>query len=252
MSVSGHSHHLRVTDLTVSYRRIPALHHVAFEIPCGSAVAVLGPNGAGKSTLLKALCGLVAVEGGEVWFHGRRMTGPSREFAYLPQRESVDWDFPMTVRGLVETGRYLRTGWWRRFGAADSAAVDTALRAVDMEALQERQISALSGGQQQRAFLARAMAQEAHVMLLDEPFTGLDVPSQEGLRKAIVAMRAAGKLLLVTHHDLETVRDLFDHVVLLNGEQVAAGPVAECFTEQNLTRAFSARVFSTMRHGMAI
>lgn len=245
-------HSLQVEDLTVSYRRIPALHHVGFSVPCGSCVAVLGPNGAGKSTLLKALAGLLDVETGTVHFHGRAMRGANKEFAYLPQREMVDWDFPTTVRGVVEMGRYLRLSWWRRFSKEDTRAVDAALEAVQLAPLQDRQISALSGGQQQRVFIARALAQEAHVLLLDEPFTGLDQPSQEALKLVFKKLKAEGKLLLISHHDLQSVPELFDRIILLNGELIADGLISEAFTKDHLTRAYGTRVFSGVNHGMAI
>ncbi|NBV85710.1 MAG: metal ABC transporter ATP-binding protein [Verrucomicrobia bacterium] len=246
------THSLQVEDLTVSYRRVPALHHVGFSLSCGSSVGVLGPNGAGKSTLLKALAGLLRLETGEIIFHGRQMRGANQEFAYLPQRETVDWDFPTTVRGVVEMGRYLRLRWWRRFSAEDRVAVDAALSAMQMTELQDRQISALSGGQQQRVFLARALAQEAHVLLLDEPFNGLDQPSQEGLKLVFRQLREQGKLLLISHHDLASVPELFDQVLLLNGELLAGGPVKEVFTKENLARAYGTRVFSGVSHGLAV
>ncbi|MEY2599943.1 MAG: hypothetical protein RLZZ244_2069 [Verrucomicrobiota bacterium] len=245
-------HSLHVKDLTVSYRRIPALHHLSFSVPCGQCVGVLGPNGAGKSTLLKALAGLVEREGGSISFHGREVRGPSKEFAYLPQREMVDWDFPATVRSVVEMGRYLRLRWWKRFGREDGEAVDAALEAMQLSPLENRQISALSGGQQQRVFLARALAQEAHVLLLDEPFTGLDQVSQDALRTLLGALKAEGKLVMVSHHDLASVPELFDRVVMLNGELIAAGPVSEVFTRAHLERTYGTRVFSGVSHGMAI
>ncbi len=188
-----HDHALKIADLTVSYRRIPALHHIAFEVHCGQCVGLIGPNGAGKTTLLKTLAGLVGRETGTIHFHGREVTAATPDIAYLPQRGQIDWDFPTTVRGLVEMGRYLRLGWWRRYGAADAAAVDAAVSAMSLEPLQDRQISALSGGQQQRAFLARALAQEAHVFLLDEPFAGLDKPNQDNLRATFRGPQEAGK-----------------------------------------------------------
>ena len=238
------SHQLAVADLTVSYNRVPALHHIGFEVHCGQCVALLGPNGAGKSTLLKALAGLLPVETGSISFHGHAVRGATPEFAYLPQREEVDWDFPATVRGLVEMGRYIRVGWWRSFGAVDRAAVDAALEAMQLGDLEDRQISALSGGQQQRAFLARALAQEAHVFLFDEPFTGLDQPTQQNLKVLIRKLRDAGKLVLASHHDLATVPEIFDRVLLLNGELIAAGQVGEVFTEENIAKTYSTRVFS--------
>jgi ABC-type Mn2+/Zn2+ transport system ATPase subunit len=253
MSVHGFSSHdLAVSDLTVSYNRIPALHHLTFRVRCGQCVALLGPNGAGKSTLLKALAGLLPHETGSINFHGHPISGATRDFAYLPQREQIDWDFPTDVRGLVEMGRLLRLGWWRRFGAADRAAVDAAIDAMQLTPLRERQISALSGGQQQRAFLARALAQQAHVFLLDEPFTGLDQPTQQSLRQLLRDLRDQGKLIIASHHDLASVRDIFDEVLLLNGELIAAGPVADTFTETNIQRTFGTRVFTGVDHGLAV
>jgi ABC-type Mn2+/Zn2+ transport system ATPase subunit len=247
-----HTHALQIRDLTVSYARIPALHHISFEVRCGQCVALLGPNGAGKTTLLKTLAGLIDRETGNIHFHGREVRGATPDIAYLPQRGQIDWDFPTTVRGLVEMGRYLRLGWWRRYSKEDRQAVDVAISAMQLDSLQERQISALSGGQQQRAFLARALAQEAHVLLLDEPFTGLDKPNQDRLKATLKELRNQGKLLLVSHHDLPSVREIFDQVVLLNGELIAAGPTKETFTEENIRRAYATRVFAALDHGVAV
>jgi manganese/iron transport system ATP-binding protein/manganese/zinc/iron transport system ATP- binding protein len=247
-----HSHALQLQNITVSYARIPALHHISFEVCCGQCVALLGPNGAGKTTLLKTLAGLVERESGTIHFHGREVRGATPDIAYLPQRGQIDWDFPTTVRGLVEMGRYLRLGWWRTYGEKDRLAVDSAIAAMGIESLQERQISALSGGQQQRAFLARALAQEAHVLLLDEPFTGLDKPNQDNLKLTLRQLRGQGKLLIVSHHDLASVREIFDRVVLLNGELIAAGETAVTFTEENIRRAYETRVFAAVDHGVAI
>ncbi len=247
-----HSHHLKVSDLTVSYNRIPALHHLSFEVGCGQCVGLLGPNGAGKSTLLKALAGLVPRETGTIHFHGRAVTGATGEFAYLPQREQIDWDFPTDVRGLVEMGRFLRLGWWRTFRAEDHAAVDEAITAMKLGPLEKRQISALSGGQQQRAFLARALAQQAHVFLLDEPFTGLDQPTQDSLKHLLRELRDQGKLIIASHHDLASVPDLFDQVLLLNGELIACGPVGATFTEANIQKTYRTRIFAALDHGLAV
>ena len=240
----SHNHALKITDLTVSYARVPALHHISFEVRCGQCVALLGPNGAGKTTLLKTLAGLASRESGTIHFHGREVAGATPDIAYLPQRGQIDWDFPTTVRGLVEMGRYLRLGWYRKYGADDDRAVNVAIEAMDLKALEDRQISALSGGQQQRAFLARALAQEAHVLLLDEPFTGLDKPNQDNLKATLKRLREQGKLLLVSHHDLPSVREIFDQVLLLNGELIAAGTTREAFTGENVGRTFETSVFS--------
>jgi len=241
---STNGHRLKVRDLTVSYNRIPALHHIAFEVQCGQSVALLGPNGAGKSTLLKALAGLIPRETGSIAFHGHEVSGATQDFAYLPQRENIDWDFPTTVRGLVEMGRFLRLGWWRRFRDEDRVAVDEAIAAMHLQPLERRQISALSGGQQQRAFLARALAQQAHVFLLDEPFTGLDKPSQDNLKEMVRTLRGQGKLIIASHHDLRTVPELFDQAILINGELIAAGPVAEVFTEANIDKTYHTTPFA--------
>ena len=243
------SHELAVNDLTVSYNRVPALHHISFEVRCGQCVALLGPNGAGKSTLLKALAGLLPIETGTIRFHGGLVRGATRDFAYLPQRENIDWDFPATVRGLVEMGRYLRTGWWRRFSDQDVTAVGHAISTMQLEELQSRQISALSGGQQQRTFLARSLAQEAHVFLLDEPFTGLDKPNQDNLKTLLRELRDQGKLIVASHHDLARVPEIFDEAVLLNGELIAAGPVTDVFTDANIERTYGMRAFAGPKSG---
>lgn len=243
------SRNLHLEDVTVSYNRIPAVHHLSATLSCGSCVALLGPNGAGKTTLLKAIAGLLPLETGRIEFRGHQLEGTSgREIAYVPQREAVDWDFPVTVRGLVEMGRYPALGKWRRFGAGDQAAVEEALHICDLEDIADRQISALSGGQQQRAFLARAWAQKADIYLLDEPFTGLDRNAVEAFAQAMRRLREAGKLIMASHHDLKSVEALFDHILLLNGELVACGPTAEAFTKDNLDRAYAVHVFSGYAH----
>ncbi|MDD5198266.1 MAG: metal ABC transporter ATP-binding protein [Terrimicrobiaceae bacterium] len=238
------SHRLQIRDLTVSYHRVPAVHHLDLEMQCGKSIALLGPNGAGKTSLFKAMVGLVKPETGaiELGGHGTRRT--RKDIAYLPQREAVDWDFPLTVRGLAEMGRYTRLGWWRRFDSADEAAVQTALATMELTELAERQISALSGGQQQRAFLARALAQEAHVMLLDEPFTGLDKSAQDLLGQALRRLVKAGNLVIASHHDLKSVPELFDQVIFLNGELIAFGDTADVFTERNIDRTFGTQAFA--------
>jgi ABC-type Mn2+/Zn2+ transport system ATPase subunit len=243
------SHKLHLEDVTVSYNRIPAVHHLNATLSCGSCVALLGPNGAGKTTLLKAIAGLLPLETGRIEFRGHQLESTSgREIAYVPQREAVDWDFPITVRGLVEMGRYPALGKWRRFGTEDETAVEEALHICDLEDLADRQISALSGGQQQRAFLARAWAQKADIYLLDEPFTGLDRNAVKAFAQAMRRLREAGKLIVASHHDLKSVEALFDHILLLNGELVACGPTAEAFTKDNLDRAYAVHVFSGHAH----
>jgi len=233
-----HHHELRVEDLRVSYRGVPALDGVSFATSCGSCVALVGPNGAGKSTLLKAVAGLLPTDKGRIFWRGTRVSRWSREIAYLPQREEVDWKFPITVRRVVAMGRYPQAGWWRPFSKTDDAAILRALEAMDLLDLQDRQISELSGGQQQRVFLARALAQEAHALLLDEPFSGLDRTSKAALAVLLRTLASEGRLVMASHHDLETVRGIFDEVLLLKRRAVAFGPVGEVFTPENLEAAF--------------
>jgi ABC-type Mn2+/Zn2+ transport system ATPase subunit len=215
-----------------------ALDGVSFATSCGSCVALCGPNGAGKSTLLKTIAGLLAPDHGRIFWRGSRVSRWSREIAYLPQREDVDWKFPITVRGVVAMGRYPQTGWWRPFSKTDDAAIARALEAMDLGELQDRQISELSGGQQQRVFLARALAQEAHALLLDEPFSGLDRSSKATLAGLLRTLAGEGRLVIASHHDLASVREIFDEVLLLKRRTVAFGPVAEVFTEENMEAAF--------------
>ena len=234
----GQHHELVIENLTVRYRRVLALENVSLATSCGNRVALIGPNGAGKSTLLKAIAGLVPRDGGTIRWRGTAVRKWSREFAYLPQREEVDWSFPITVRGLVEMGRYPQTGWWRKFSSEDTAAVDRALDALALRDLQHRQIRELSGGQQQRAFLARALAQEAHVLLLDEPFTGLDRNASQLLGNLLNKLAHEGRLVIASHHDLNTVPALFDEALVLATRPLAFGPVAQILTPELIERTF--------------
>lgn len=231
-------HELVIENVTVHYRQVLALDKVSLATSCGNRVALIGPNGAGKSTLLKAIAGLVPRASGKILWRGTAVKKWSREFAYLPQREEVDWSFPITVRGLVEMGRYPQTGWWRKFSPADSAAVDLALDSLGLTDLQQRQIRELSGGQQQRAFLARALAQEAHVLLLDEPFTGLDRNASQLLGALLAKLAQQGRLVIASHHDLNTVPRLFDEALVLATRPLAFGPVAEILTPELIDRTF--------------
>jgi len=242
------SHLLEINDVTVSYNRVPALHHLNLQLACGHCIGLLGPNGAGKTTFLKAVAGLVPLETGSISLHGKETRCSSRQISYLPQRDLVDWDFPITVRGLVEMGRYPELGLWGRFTQRDDEIVSQALDALHLTQLADRQINALSGGQQQRAFLARCQAQQAHVYLLDEPFSGLDRNAQADLREALQDLARNGKLVIASHHDLKSVPDLFDQIILLNGELVAAGPLDAAFTAPLIERAFATSVFTGYDH----
>lgn len=230
------SHELVIKDLTVSYNRVPAVHHLNLTLRRGSCVGLLGPNGAGKTTLIKAVAGLLPIETGTIDFAGQSI-------AYVPQHESVDWDFPITVRGLAEMGCFPRLGLWGRFKKSDDLLVDQAMEITDLTALADRQIKALSGGQQQRAFLARAWAQQADIYLLDEPFAGLDRSAQQAFTQALHRLREADKLVIASHHELGSVPDVFDHVVFVNGELVATGPVSEVFSPQNIERTYRTQIF---------
>jgi len=234
----GQHHELSVENLCVRYREGPALDGITFATSCGTCVALIGPNGAGKSTLLKAIAGLLPIASGKIFWRGTQVAKWSREIAYLPQRENVDWQFPITVSGVVRMGRYPQAGWWRPFSPTDEAAIERALAAMDLLDLRHRQISALSGGQQQRVFIARALAQQAHVLLLDEPFSGLDRTSKASLAHTLRELSKEGRLVIAAHHDLDTVRDIYDQALLLRRTSLAFGPVAEVFTESGLEQTF--------------
>jgi len=239
--VDEHQHHvLSVERLHVHYGSVCALRDVSLELRCGAAVALIGGNGAGKSTLMKRIVGLVPASAGRVVWLDKPITHSTHEIAYLPQRADINWDFPMTVGGLVEMGRYPLLGPWRRYGEADRDAVARAMATMRIRNLAARQVGALSGGQQQRALIARALAQEAHVLLLDEPFAGLDQPAQDLLAELLRDLAASGRLIVASHHDLKTVGDIFDEVVLLNRTLIATGPSVDTMTEENLARAFGA------------
>ena len=231
-------HQLAVQQLSVSYREVRALEDISFQTECGRTVALVGPNGAGKSSLLKAMAGVIPPDAGAIIWRGQPLRAAHQEIAYLPQRGEIDWRFPITVRGLVEMGRYAQLGNWKRFQQHDREIVEKALEAMELQDLAKRQISALSGGQQQRTFIARALAQEAHVLLLDEPFTGLDTPSQEMLQRLFRSLAAEGRLLVASHHDLSNVREIFDEVLLVRRTQFGYGTVAEVFTEANLAATY--------------
>jgi ABC-type Mn2+/Zn2+ transport system ATPase subunit len=232
-------HKLEIQSLCARYRDIVALDQINFTTECGRSVGLLGPNGAGKSTLLKAIAGLVKPESGKVIWRGKTLHGGNREIAYLPQRGEVDWNFPITVRGLVEMGRYPMLGWWRKFGKHDDAIVERAIETMDLVPLKDRHIQELSGGQQQRVFLARALAQEAHVLLLDEPFTGLDETSRVLLQSLVKSLAKEGRLIIASHHDLDSVPEIFDEVLLVNRQQTAYGPVDKVFLPEMIKKAYA-------------
>jgi len=231
-----------VADLTVAYRDAPVLWDVDLQVPEGVLMAVVGPNGAGKTTLIKAILGLLPTAAGRVEVLGAPLAAGRRAVGYVPQRGSVDWDFPTSVLDVVLMGTYGRLGWIRRPGAAEKAAAHEALAQVGMADFADRQIAQLSGGQQQRVFLARALVQDAQVYLMDEPFQGVDATTERAIVTLLQTLRAQGKTVLVVHHDLQTVPEYFDWVLLLNVRRIAAGPVDEVFTDANLRAAYGGRV----------
>ncbi len=240
MSSSG-TNAVEVTDLTVAYGEKPVLWDVDLEVPRGVLMAIVGPNGAGKTTLMRAILGLVKPAAGQALVHGKPYAEQRRLVAYVPQRGSVDWDFPTNVLDVVLMGRYGRLGWVRRPGSADRAAAREALEQVGMSDFAGRQISQLSGGQQQRVFLARALVQHAEVYFMDEPFQGVDATTEKAIVELLRALREDGKTVIAVHHDLQTVAEYFDQVTLLNVRRIASGPVAQCFTEENLRRTYGGR-----------
>lgn len=233
---------IEVHDLTVAYHRKPVLWDIDVDLPAEQLIAIVGPNGAGKSTLLKAMLGLVPTASGYVRIFGKSLREVRRQVGYVPQRESVDWDFPIDALGVVLMGTYGRLGWFRRPGRAERAGAMQALERVGMADYANRQIGQLSGGQQQRVFLARALAQDASLYLMDEPFAGVDAATEQAIFEVLRSMREAGKTVVAVHHDLPTVPDYFDHVVLLNLRLVAAGPTREVFTTTNLQRTYGGRL----------
>ncbi len=231
-----------VRDLTVAYHEKPVLWDIDLEVPHGVLMAVVGPNGAGKTTLIKAILGLIKPAAGEVLVDGEPYHRQRDRVAYVPQRGSVDWDFPTNVLDVVTMGLYGRLGWIRRPKQEHRALALEALRKVDMESFAKRQISQLSGGQQQRVFLARALVQDADVYFMDEPFQGVDAVTERSIIELLRALRSAGKTVVVVHHDLQTVPEYFDQVLLLNVRRIASGPVDEVFTEENLRTTYGGRI----------
>lgn len=227
-----------IENLFVNYDRTAVLWDVTCSIPAGVLLGIVGPNGAGKSSLLKSMLGLIQPLSGKVDFFGLPLEKARSKIAYVPQRESVDWDFPITALEVVLMGRYGRLGAFTRLRKADREASAAALDLVGMREFADRQIGELSGGQQQRLFLARAIVQNPDLFLLDEPFAGIDLATEKTIIELLKKLRAAGKTVVVVHHDLPTVSEYFDWVLLLNTRLIACGPVAEVFNKENLHRTF--------------
>lgn len=233
---------LDVHDVTVAYHQRPVLWDVDFTINSPQLVGIIGPNGAGKSTFIKAVLGLVPLAGGSVRIFGGAADAVRRRIGYVPQRESVDWDFPVSVLDVVLMGTYGRLGWFRRPKAADTAWARECLAQVGMADFAHRQIGQLSGGQQQRTFLARALAQKADIYFMDEPMAGVDAATERVVFTLLRQLRAEGKSVLVVHHDLRTVEEYFETVMMLNMRLTAAGPTAQTFTPDNLRKTYGPRL----------
>jgi manganese/zinc/iron transport system ATP- binding protein len=233
---------ISVTDLTVAYQDKPVLWDVDLHAPPGILMAIVGPNGAGKTTFIKAALGLIKPVAGQVLIYDRPYGTQRRLVGYVPQRGSVDWDFPTSVLDVVTMGRYGSLGWFRRPGRHERELALEALEKVGMARYADRQISQLSGGQQQRTFLARALAQDAQIYFMDEPFQGVDATTERAIVGLLKELRASGKTVIAVHHDLQTVAEYFDWVMLLNVRRIASGPVGQVFTEENLRRTYGGRV----------
>lgn len=233
---------IEVHDLTVSYDKKPVLWNVDLTIPPGSLVGIIGPNGAGKSTLLKAIMDLIPKSSGFIKLFNEPLDKVRQKISYVPQRESVDWDFPASALDVVLMGRYGKLGLFKKIRKSDKEVAWECLRKVGMEAYGQRQISQLSGGQQQRVFLARALAQDAQLYCLDEPFAGVDIATETAIVEILRDMRSQGKTVLVVHHDLQSASEYFNWIVLLNVRLVASGPTDQVFTQELLQQTYGGKL----------
>ena len=233
---------LSVDDLTVAYDEKPAIWDIDLEVPEGVLMGIVGPNGAGKSTLIKAVLNLIPRAAGTVSFYGLPYEQARAQVGYVPQRGSVDWDFPTSVIDVVTMGLYGKLGWFRRPGKRERELALHALEQVGLADFAARQISQLSGGQQQRTFLARALVQDAQIYFMDEPFAAVDAVTEDAIINILQELNKRGKTVLVVHHDLQTVAEYFDWVTLLNVEIIASGPTAAAFTDDNLRKTYGGRV----------
>lgn len=233
---------VEVHDLTVAYNRKPVLWDVDLALPAGQLICIVGPNGAGKSSLLKAMMQLIPSASGFVKIFGQDINKVRNRISYVPQRESVDWDFPASVYDVVMMGRYGRLGLFHSPGATDREIVRKAIEQTGLTGLEQRHISQLSGGQQQRVFLARALAQQAELYFMDEPFAGVDMATEAAIIALLKELKNQGKTVIVVHHDLQTVREYFDWMVLLNLRLVASGPVSQVFNEETLQQTYGGRL----------
>ncbi len=239
---------IQVSNLTVSYGPVPALLDISFAVPAGKLVGVIGPNGSGKSTLIKSILGFIKPDVGRVKLFGQDASKAKGRVAYVPQRGSVDWDFPITVREVALMGRYGTRRWWQDMSRSDYALADRSLAQVRMSEFGNRQIGQLSGGQQQRVFMARALAQDADILLLDEPFAGVDASTERAILGVLTDSKKKGKTMVVVHHDLETAAEYFDLLLLLKQRLYAYGPPDQVIDSQLLSEVYEGklRVFAAL------
>lgn len=233
---------LEVHNLSAGYDLKPVLWNIDFELPSGMLAAIIGPNGAGKSTLIKSMMGLVPQNSGYVKFFGQNLDEIRHRISYVPQRESVDWDFPISVREVVEMGLYTRRGLFRGLTKADKQLAMQSLEKTGMAEYATRQISKLSGGQQQRVFIARALAQQADLYFMDEPFAGVDMATEAKIVEILREMKNEGKTAVIVHHDLTSVADYFDYLIMVNTRMVAFGKTPEIFTQENLNETYGGKL----------
>lgn len=236
---------LSIHHLTVRYRTETVLWDITTQIPAQTLTAIIGPNGAGKTTFIKSLISLIKPDAGSVSFSGQSYESQRARIAYVPQRMSVDWDFPATVRDIVLMGRYPHLRWFARPTSSDYAITNHAIAQVNLTEYADRHISELSGGQQQRVFLARALAQQADIYLMDEPFVGVDMATEQTIIELLKTLRDQGKTIIVVHHDLQTLQDYFDWIVMLNVRLIASGPIQEVLHAQNLHTTYGKHTLFT-------
>lgn len=242
VATNGKSPPLQAFGVTIAYRSTPVLQNVSFFTPPGTLTAIVGPNGAGKSTLIKAALGLIEPASGHFEFFGHSFREVDGRVSYVPQRTSVDWDFPVTALDVVCMGLYRKIGWFRPIGGRHREQAMEALSSVGMQDYAKRQISQLSGGQQQRVFLARSLVQGAELFLMDEPLAGVDAATEKTIIETLQSLRNNGRTAMIVHHDLDTVADYFDRILLLNGRIIAEGPVEEVMKPELLKRAYGGKL----------
>ncbi|WP_421378313.1 metal ABC transporter ATP-binding protein [Bacillus salacetis] len=233
---------LKVKNLAVAYQKKPVLKNISFSLPEGNLIGIIGPNGAGKSTLIKSILELIPALTGDVEIFGSSYKAARKRVGYVPQRESVDWDFPTDALDVVTMGRYGHLGWVSRPKKKDKQIAMECLEKVGMAEFASRQISQLSGGQQQRVFLARALAQDADLYFMDEPFVGVDAATEKAIISLLNELKQQGKTVLVVHHDLNTVKEYFDWIMLLNVELIGVGPTEELFTKEYLQKTYGGKL----------